>query len=96
MSTKQQYYSSKYQNYQTFCRENSGGKLSGLFLKYSNLSFENFMIGLIKPYVLPNISKIDEIIEQKLLELGLTIDDVDPAIVDKFKRYLQLFCTFYE
>ena len=57
MSTKQQYYSAKYLNFQAFCRENSVGKLQPLFAKYSNVQFEQFMIGLIKPYILPNLSK---------------------------------------
>ena len=93
---KEQFYREKYANFQKFCEANAMGDLMPVFEKYSSISFDVFMIQIIRNYVAPNKHTLAGLIEQKLLEHGLTLEDISADILDKFRRYLELFCTFYD
>jgi len=92
---KEQFYCEKYSNFQKFCEANAMGDLVPVFEKYTTIPFNVFMIQIICDYVVPNKHTLASLIEQKLLEHELSLEDVSADILDKFRRYSELFCTFY-
>lgn len=96
MESREKFYKVKFANFQLFTRGLSQKKcLAPLFSKYTNLSFDMLML-MVKNLVVPNLDKLDELLELKLLEIGLSIDDIGIEDYSKFKRYLELFATFYD
>ena len=98
MSTEREiFYKTKYENFQKFIKPfATNPKFAPLFQTYIKLNFNTFMVNFIKAYIVPNVKKLDILIEKKCLELNISCDEVGSENLDKFKRYLELFATFYE
>lgn len=94
----EQFYKDKYANFKAFmekeCKRNKD--IHKLLSPYMLYDFDEFLIKIIKMAVLGNKDVLDALIQKIIVEKGINSEKIDILTVDKFKRYLLLFCSIYE